>query len=64
MNKPFLMDFNSTYENLTTTIEDIDYRSHLVDILGFDRLKRNGKLDSIHRGVMSTDEISQIIGTI
>lgn len=43
MNKPFLMNFNSTYENLTTTIEDIDYRSHLVDILGFDRLKRKKK---------------------
>ncbi|CAJ1203027.1 hypothetical protein CPR19092_LGOLGGFK_02527 [Companilactobacillus paralimentarius] len=44
MNKPFLMNFNSTYENLTTTIEDIDYRSHLVDILGINKLKRYGKL--------------------
>lgn len=39
MSRPFLMTMTDSKEDLRNKIKDIDYRSHLVDILGLNRLK-------------------------
>jgi len=40
MEKPFLLNLNNTQEDLRPNLKDIDYRNHLVDILGLDALKK------------------------
>lgn len=47
-------------------LANIIYYAELMNVISVPAVMifHNGKLDSIHRGVMSTDEISQIIGTI